>query len=167
MCTNMAETRGHYCSIEPRALTSHKTSMEQLWNFQWDWKKVCPVNEMQRWVELITHCHRATDRYISLENAHSKLFLNNSDRSLKLMSHFMFFPPHRSDHAPFVWTAGTDTTKDPMCEHSDTITSLFIALFHQKTHTHTCTEAQHGTLVHPSQTDVHSSLRATPIRGFF
>lgn len=90
--TNMDKTHDHYCGIELLTLIGCNININHS-RKKLDWNRVCPLNEMQRWVELITHCDTTTDRYIRPENAHSVLFINNSDRTLKLMSHFMFFPP--------------------------------------------------------------------------
>lgn len=84
------------------------------------------------WSSLLTVAERVTET--SAENGHGKLFINNSDRSLKLTSHFMFFfPPPALIMLLLSEQLAQVQQKDPMCKHSDTITPLF----HQKLHTHT------------------------------
>lgn len=130
---------------------------------------VCPVNATQRWLDLITHCHRVTDRYICNENVHREVFMNNSDRSSKPMSHFMSNPSHhpqRSYYASFLLTAGIGTTGP---SHVQTRTVTFFSIIHFQMSSigklHTC--ADHGTVVRLSQAGMQCSLRRTPIQGFF
>lgn len=117
------------------------------------------------WSSLLTVTEQVTGT--SAGNAHSELFINISDRSLKPWSHCMFYPPSALIMLLLSEQLAQMLRGDPMCTPCDTKTSLLIALVHQRLHTHIHTEAQRGTSAHLSQTGVYSSLRATPIQGSF
>lgn len=108
------------------------------------------------WSSLLTVAERVTET--SAENGHGKLFINNSDRSLKLTSHFMFFfPPPALIMLLLSEQLAQVQQKDPMCKHSDTITPLF----HQKLHTH---------VLEPNMAPLSTCHRLActpPIQGFF